>query len=79
MKDVRNCVVYWYKWKSGFSLQPYFSSGLLLLGNAESSFISSIVRASSVMSFSDHFCLISCLSAEGHLHHIQAYIKFKDI
>ena len=61
---------------SGCSLQLYFSLGLLLLGNAERNFISSIVGAPSVMSFIDHFRLISCLSAEGHLHHIQAYLEF---
>ena len=62
--------------KSGSFLQPYFSSVLLLLGNADSSFISPIVRAPFVTSFTDHFIVMLCLSSEGHLHQIQAYLEF---
>ena len=65
--------------KSGCSLQPYFSFVsflLLLLGNADSFWISPIVRAPYFMSFIDHFIVISCRSSEGHLHHIQAYLEF---
>ena len=76
---VRDNVIYWYRGEYRLSnATTLFLIVFFVLGNAAPLLILAIVLAPLSSFCTDHTLVTSCLSSEGHLHHMQENLAFAD-